>query len=345
MLLPGVEGLRSLAEGARRAGLGKAIWAGLAAGVEAYAELTGDAGGSQAKLLRALRQQRPVSGERPGQLGARARRAYSLAARELTGIAAGTMHIVYVLRPGSEGATLRGWSAVGLVGVRGRLGHLPLTMTRVCDVSEGSGAPGPWEEGAGGGAGVGFVPGAVLGKYSSVPFPRVVAELRGERHTHVIDAATPRGLRGARERSVYFGQRFETRGVGGGGGGVHEVSVVPRVACDRLAVEVVVDGALRPGGIRTTGVFFLGSNGLVIGDSEVRWFDRLPSELHGPEFQEGVLRERVIGRQEELRADVLEAAGLEEAGVVSYSMVMEWPLPGWQHLFALRLGRGGVEGA
>lgn len=337
--MPGHEAIELVIRAAEAKGLKRAAVTSALIAADEYGEVIGLAGGSRHKLvarLDRLREDLALRGVLTGK-GLGARRAMHDAAAELLGISCEACFSMYILLPGAAGiepVKLEALHAMGWLGVRARAAHFPLVASRATDLEAEELRPTTLEYSRADG----FTPGAILGAFSSMPFPKVNSVMIGNKLVQQVDFAGARQMRAREGKDVVIGNRFlvspptprdDVR--------THQVSVLPRIPTARLAMDVLVHRDLGAKELRAHGVYYVGTEGIVIGDPERRWADRLDHQPSISRINVDAAPEGINLRYVELLAAMLSHAGVRREEFDLFRMQIDYPLHGWQHLAELLL--------
>lgn len=269
--LPGVDGYQRVIKALSRRGIDRArIGRALAAG-EAYAQLVGDAGGSQAKLVRQcarlLEEER--SGRLPGPslehaVGARGKA--MAAAAEVSGCRAAVHSLVYAVCRDRESGELTAASVQGMVGLRRKARHLPIVLSRIAKPESSGVEPSTFDQDLS----LGWSAGTVLGVLSSDPLPVVTVSRTRETLVTLLDPKSP----AESQTDIFIGGRFR---VSAPDKSVprHSVSMIPRVPAEWSVMDVYLHPNVGCITDAEVSLFYIGAEGAVLEDPASRWYDRL----------------------------------------------------------------------
>lgn len=326
-LLPGAEGAMAILAAFRRRNAPAALTAAAGVAVERYAALIHAAGGSQAKLVRLVRETESTQTSDPVE---HRLAQCSRSSADSLGIRCDTLRVIYILAPGAaeRGQNADAWqaiSATSYLGLRASDRHFPIA-TFLETPALASGSTTLDEDDA-----AGWRPGAVLGEFSSDPLPSVVGERRADRLVQLIEVGSRRGLRAAQGRDVVIGNRFKVTPPATST--PHQVSMIPRVPASELVIDVLVDPSLNATELAPRGAFFVSHLGLVVGPPEDRWFDRGPACISVERPAPG--DNAVWASHRRLRDHLLDVAGISQQPD-HFRLTAKWPMVGWQVLAELR---------
>jgi len=337
--MPGHGAIEQVIRAAEAKGIKRSIVTGALIAAADYGDVIGRAGGSQNKLLGKLIRLREDLALR-GVLGGRGlgeRRAMHDSAARLMGIACEACFTMYMLLPERFGpepkaGRLSALHAMAWLGVRATTSHFPLVASRVSDIDLKEGGATTLEYSRADG----FTPGAILGSFSSLPFPKVNSEMVGNRLVQHINLAAARGMNARDGKDVVIGNRFAVSPPTRRDGlGVHQISVLPRIATGKLTLDVLVHKDLRAKDLRARGVYFVGHEGLVIDDPDRRWADRLDHLPTLTRPSAGEVPDGIHIKYRELLDAMMSHAGTKPEEFDLFRMSMDYPIQGWQHLAEL----------
>lgn len=263
--LPGVDGLEQTLEAIAKLSGERAVKTAALNAVQVYRQMIGELGGSQSKAKRNVR---ALLTQAPDDPEIKARRALFQAAAEVARTTSDVFTIVQVVSPEpDDGQKLACLMYAGHFGLRLRPGHLQILCSwgnqRAVERSQGADRP----EGA---RPAGLNPVALLGEFSSDPFPRIVTRGEGRFEHDVLDW-TSESLESGQSLDIFVSNRAPERKQDG----VFEFNAVPRVPCRRLVLDLLLHHSLGLGGAAVGAAYFVGMGGVIRGDPSARWFDRL----------------------------------------------------------------------
>lgn len=327
MNLPGVEGLRQIVSAFERQRANVSLVAAGHAAVQSYAELIGEFGGSQAKLVRAiedlLRNERLQTDEDPGDVAHR-EMLYESASR-ICGFDSETRFMLFISRPLADNPDLV--DTVQLYGhhqARCAERHMPIVNIQQTDISHGN-APNTTFSGE---PAVGRTPGILLPAFSSDPLPEITSRPEGNRVVHVIDRAAGTGvfdLALAQHFTHNLGRNSPLRG--------HQTGSIQRLPARNLLIDVYFHRSIAIDAERVSaGVYYIG-NSLVIGDPSSRWYDRVQDVPRLNPIDDPVrLACEAYPRMSELTAYGFEKFGADPSQYAGWRFEVRYPLWTMQYL-------------
>jgi hypothetical protein len=272
--LPGLDGLKTVADAIAAKNPTREVMTSAQVVHEQYETLLGLAGGSQNKLKRRAAELRdhPSTSQPtstiPGSPLPLSRRAIFDAAVNITGVRSGALIVKQIWRPSTR--TKGKLESISMIGqhrvTRLSASPMPVLMAFSAHVSgnlaDSLALDTPRTTGAN--------PAALLTRFSSDPFPRVVTKGNAEYLRDVIDVdpETPDPF------DVFIIKRDE-RDYGDPSYGIE---VIPRIPTENLVVDLYVHRDLKPFGL-ATGVYFVGVAGPVRHIGPQRWYDRLDAAI------------------------------------------------------------------
>ena len=320
LAMPGSQGVNKVVDALGRAGVTDAP---LRAAVREYETLIARAGGSQANLLRVLRELQAIEacGEDVDVVQTRRRHAHASAA--MTGLSADVLYSLCALRVPADGAgeALECALVRGLIGLECRAGHFPIVLSR------GSRLHTDAPEGASGESH--FHPAAVLASMSTTPAPVVAVAEQPDQVVELLDGLTP----GREPHNVFVGGEFQIPDpLAPGHNKRHIVSPVPRVPADRMVLDIYLDRRLDPSVLGRTNVYWVGPEG-VVRDESVRWYDRIATL---PAISPVETPPDVPGRHGATDELLHRAFGWEADGFERFRLDVRYPIWGAQHVLTFR---------
>jgi hypothetical protein len=259
----------------------------------------------------------------------RRRRACFDSAAGLVGAWSRAMLAVQAVAPKPDDpGTLECVTCAGQVGLVRREGHLPILCSwenrRGADGRLGSDRP------------RGMNPVALLGKFSSVPFPGVCTRGEPGYEHDVLDFEES----SASKPLDYF---VTIRGEERAEPGVFEFHVVARVPTRRAVVELLLHRSMHLDGRPFGGAYFVGMGGLTRGEMARRWFDRVhdlgvPEDVGAPDQGwRGV--EPPTERHEEIVGHLLEDVGWNLSDFRRIRWDIAFPVWGCDYSLRVRSGQ------
>lgn len=321
--LPGIEGLEKLLRALRRRGVEPRRVDGALAGLELYREAIGLAGGSRAKLIRdvaMLLHDEQTAGN--GDPAVRGRERMFEAAAEVCGARSDGLMVIIVATPG-DGAELRCVAVMGQVNVMRERDHLPLVLSR-----RRTAPPGRSELTIDGDPTDGFTPGAVIGRFSSLPLPTVTSTARDQTLVQVLDA----GGESPNPLTAFVGQRFAVMPTRSGGSGELVFSAVPRVPTRRLVIDAYLHKDVRALESPTGFAQLLGGDGSA--GPERRWYDQIGSDLPVHVIDREACGNPTYARHAELAEWLIEQSGQAREDLRAWRLEVEFPV--WSTRYHLR---------
>lgn len=269
--LPGLDGLRTVADAIAKQSGTREVMTSAQVVSELYETLLGLAGGSQNKLKRRaseLRELESFSSAGGGPDRYASRRAIFDAAVQIAGVRSDALIVKQIWRPSTRTpGKLESISLVGQHRVH-RLNEnpIPVLMAFSSHVSGNLAASlaldAPRTTGAN--------PAALLTRFSSDPFPRVVTKGDGQYVRDVIDVDP--------ETPDPFDVVIIKRDERDYGDPSYGIEAIPRIPTRNLIIDLYVHRDLEPFGL-ATGVYFVGVAGPVRHIGPQRWYDRLDASI------------------------------------------------------------------
>jgi hypothetical protein len=265
-LLPGIDGLDAMLRALRkRVATPHAVDAAMAAAL-VYRETIGAAGGSQAKLRRLvdqLREQELAGLDRDPEWHKREKMFSAMSA--ICGERSRLLTMVMITSPTDDPTKVSHLAALGHAAATFDPGHIPLVLSRRLGTDAGG-----QDETIDGDAVAGFSPGAVLGRFSSLPLPVVTTR---ENETSLMQTLDTRRTSG-RALDIFIGRRTTAPHPDHDGTGELRFSLVPRVPTRELLMDIYVHRSLQAGppiGLAR----LLGIDSAAAPHPEKRWFDQI----------------------------------------------------------------------
>jgi hypothetical protein len=330
-VLPGVEGLEALLRALRRKVDAPRKVDGALAAVQVYREAVGIAGGSQAKLVRLcdqlLRSERGSSEPDPDL--ARRERLFAAAA-ELCGSRSRAFCLSCVIYPAASADEMSCVAALGQVDVERAAVHLPLVLARQRDVATFRGADQTLEGDLAGG----FTPGAVIGRFSTLPLPIATTEGGDKSHVAVLDPtrAAPNRL------TAFVGQRFSTQHPRLTDHRTFLTSAIPRVPTQTLLFDLHVHEGLAFTPPPVCAAHFVGAEGPTRDVADSRWYDRLTNTITARSLDRSpdALATDAFGAMPELTDYLVQQSGQDRSQFRSWRLEMRYPAWGIQYLMTMK---------
>lgn len=329
--LPGVEGLESMLLALNRKLNETSLTESALASVQAYREAIGIAGGSKAKLDRLVADliaTEQASANQGTDLSGRAR--FFEAAAAVVGAASETLSMSFIAQPDGAGGVMC-MAALGHVQVRHQREHMPLVLLR----RRSDAAAPSTDRTLQGDRAAGFTPGAVIGRFSTVPLPIVTTQTRERALVQVLDsqADAPNPF------TVYIGQQFPLPPLPPEGPAEQVFSAVPRVPTRRLLLDVHMHRSMPIPGMPTAFSQFTGSDAGAGARPERRWFDQVGSTPTPTLLEPGRRTGPGAGlaTHEEVTSWLLEEAGLSASDVRTFRLDVEYPLWSVRYVMWFRL--------
>ena len=324
-ILPGIEGLTLFVDALEKRDCPPGLVERARQAIAAFAELQHVGGGSQRRLVAAIRERRRLErADTDGAAGtAAARRGMFEAASDLNRAHCEALVMTSVLYRSRERAgEVDGITALGRLGYRARPGAPPLTAKRYAHGETGEGEPSG-------------LPGMELQERFGTPDLELTrTRLDGERLLLTCEGSTGRDapvdlwIGPARDEGIV---RFEP-GRKAGYSSLAAVGTPSRV----LVHELWIETALSRAGVLRAKVFRATPDVFADMDYE-QWYDHLPDDpqilLAGPDPAAGL--ERTSPRHAEVLATCIEPTGLAAGDFVGYRCVVEHPI--WMAVYRLTL--------
>lgn len=323
---PGPEGLRVFLDAVERSGLvrGPALEACRTA-VGEYEQLIAQSGGSQRRLVAALRQRTSVAGasaaRATGSIEARQRLFEALS--EQMGCAARAVVAVRVYTPALTGGE---WGDLDATGAIGRLGFVRSTASLPCVMSYRSNIARAEENPA---------RQVLLEEFCTQPLPSMEVQEFSPQRVGVVDP----GYTHQGELDLFTGPLVR-RNVVAREGGVMYINAGTQ--CSSPAAEVLSDFYLPAAWMERAeceaGVYREDALGPLVGDPSKRWFDRLPVPLLPLLLGRGLDRaaSECHPRHIELTRRVFAEAGVDPSGYIGFRIHERYPLPQMHYLLIRR---------
>jgi len=269
--LPGVEGLLLIVHAMASRGVDASRVAAARLAVQEYADLVGTAGGSQAKLIRAMQARAESPGGDPEAARRLAfRRRIFEGAAGITGAWSDTLLMISAYRPSPRAdGQLERLAVFANLGLRRRAGAFPLfqrstwSSPAVARTLDGVRPLSSMLDG-------------IITEFTTAPGP-IVESLFTENQT---DRTIEFEDTGSEPVDVVLGTRSDPSGPDPrlAGDRILQVANTPRTPTRNLLHEVFLDAALAEYATVRNGVYFIGARGTVTGEPGTRWMDSLGSD-------------------------------------------------------------------
>jgi hypothetical protein len=328
---PGIEGLRAVAAGLRRAGAGEGAVCGVDAAIDQFQALLKSLGLSQSALTRKLTSPSALAGDGSSDQSTARQRSF-LAAAEVFGHATEGCATIMAYRPRVDAPDrLESGYVRGFAGYRARPGSMPLVVAWGMDrdfLTQGG------LRAIGGGEALGSSPGVLMLDHCTQPLPRITSRVTGLSRVLTIDEQeTQRGR--AIDVVVATHAPDSMKHPQLDNPAMLEVWCQTKVPTRRMVLDVWVHRTLAQAGLPSLGNYLMTPNVAHLRGRD--WTMRVPSTSR-LELLESGLANAATGafpRHGQLTRSFFDSLGWDTSEMVGYRVEEEYPLVGAAHCIAL----------